>query len=232
MATQSLAPRHHRPSDTEDVVLARLLQFGEWARRNSAAVITGAVLVLVAAAVVVYYFAVYKPGQRERAAEEFVRIQQTVSSGNAQLAERELATFSKTYEGTSYGDEASIALAQIQLQGGKPADAVKTLSSFTGRIASSPVGVQGAMLLASAQQQAGQADAAVQTYLAVADKARLDYQKHDALSAAAAIREEKGDFKGAAELYQRIVSSTEEGSMERAVFEMRAAEAEARAAGK
>ena len=53
-----------------------------------------------------------------------------------------------------------------------------------------------------------------------------------ALQNAAILRSGKGDFAGAAELYRRLVEMQEEGTMDRQLYEMRLAEAEARAAAK
>ena len=63
----------------------------------------------------------------------------------------------------------------------------------------------------------------------MADEAELSFRKVEALGAAALLRIEAGDFAGAAQLYGRAVELTEEGSLERSVYEMRMAETLARA---
>ncbi len=93
----------------------------------------------------------------------------------------------------------------------------------------SPVGVQAALLLAAAQASAGNPAEAIATYLRVADGAELGFRRAEALTSAATLRAQAGDFAGAADLYGRAVELTEEGSLERSIYEMRRAEALARA---
>jgi hypothetical protein len=56
---------------------------------------------------------------------------------------------------------------------------------------------------------------------------RSDFERQQALAAAAALRQQTGDPAGAVELYRQLVGMTEEGSFDRTVYEMRLAEAEA-----
>ena len=69
-------------------------------------------------------------------------------------------------------------------------------------------------------------------YLRVADAAELEYLQEAALGEAAILRQQGGDFAGAAELFRRLRDMTEEGSFERSLYEMRLAEAEGRALAK
>jgi hypothetical protein len=57
----------------------------------------------------------------------------------------------------------------------------------------------------------------------------MTFRQQEALTAAAALRESNGDFAGAAELYGRLAQMSEAGTMDRAVYEMRQAEASAQA---
>ena len=58
-------------------------------------------------------------------------------------------------------------------------------------------------------------------YLAVADKATLDFEVRNALEAAARIRVTQGDRDGAIALYQRAMQGLDEDAPERGTFEMR-----------
>lgn len=231
MTAQPATSRTPRPSrgDTDDVVLARALEFSRWARTNIRLIVIGAVvLALVVGGL--FYWRVNEANRRQEAAVAFLQLEQTAQAGNAALATRELEQFIRRYEGTTYAEEARIALAQLHLRANEPAKAVTVLQGAAGRVGDSPVGPQAALLLAAAQQAAGNRDAAIQTYLTVAEEAELDVFREDALQSAALLRNQAGDFAGAAELYRRLVESTEEGTVERQLFQMRLAEAEARAA--
>lgn len=230
MAAQSVASRSRPPQrpGTDDVMLARAVEFSNWARRNVRIITIAAVVALVVVGALLYY-RMDRAQRLERAATEFMQLEQTVSSGNAQLAQRDLQGFATRYSGTPYADEARVALAQIHLQEGRAAEAISTLQPVADDLDGSPVGPQAALLLGAAQAAAGNRDAAVATYLRVADEAELSFRRIEGLSAAALLRIEAGDFAGAAELFGRAVELTEEGSPERSVFEMRMAEALSRA---
>jgi predicted negative regulator of RcsB-dependent stress response len=231
MAAQSIASRSRTPrnvSDSDDVFAARAVEFTAWARRNARLIIAAAVVALALILGVVWY-RMQQAQTREAAAAEFMRIEQTANSGNAALAIRDLEQFTRRYNGTPYADEARILLGQVHLQAGAPQQAVAALQGVANRVGKSPVGAQAALLLATAQAEAGNPAEAVTTYLRVADNARLEYHRQEALMSAATLREQTGDLAGAAELYRRLRDTAEEGSMQRSFYEMRLAEAEARA---
>jgi predicted negative regulator of RcsB-dependent stress response len=222
-------PLVHASSD--DAFAARATEFTDWARANIRMVIGGvAVLALVVAGAL--YYRIYRAEREQRAATEFAQVEQTVSSGNYALAARDLQAYIRRYEGTDNGDEAAIALAQIYLLQEQPAKAVEALKNAPSRIGSSAVGPQAAILYGAAQQAAGNRNGAIQTYLDVASKAELKMYRVQALQNAAILREEAGDYKGAAELYKQLVELQDPATPDRQLFEMRQAEAEARAAAK
>ena len=233
MTAQSASSRPRRPARAEpdDVVLARALEFTAWARTNIRLIVAGAVVVALLVGGLLYY-RMYRADRMERAATEFMRLEQTVASGNTELAVRDLERYVSRYDGTTYAEEARIALAQLHLQQNRAAEAVTTLEGAADRIDDSAVGPQQALLLAAAQQAAGQTNEAIETYLAVAEEAELDLYRTEALQNAAILRSQAEDYAGAAELYARLLESAEEGSMDHQLFQMRIAEAEARAAAK
>lgn len=208
--------------------MLRALEFTAWAKANVRAIVAGAVIVGVIVAGLIYW-RVYREGRVERAAAEFLQLEQTAASGNAQLASRDLEAFARRYDGTVYADEARIALAQLHLQRDSAAAAVAILDGAAGKVDGSPVGPQAALLLAAAQQAAGQNEAAVRTYNAVAEDADLSFQRVAALEALAQLHARTGDFAAAAEVYQRLASQAGEDTPERQVYEMRLAEAQAKA---
>lgn len=233
MSAQSVASsrsrRKRNDSEPDDIVLARALQFSQWARKNAIMVIVGAVLVAVLVGGAIYY-RMYKEDRRAQAATEYLQLEQTAASGNAALAERDLEAFIARFDGTVYADEAQLLLAEIKLTTDQPAEAVAVLEDFVDRIGDSPVGAQGALLLGAAQQAAGDTTAAIATYMTVADEAEMLFRRQAALSDAALLHMQAGNFGEAASLYTRLVDTAEEGTPERSVYEMRRAEAEAQAA--
>lgn len=234
MASPSVASSRTRnttlPADSDDVVMVRALQLSDWARRNARVVMGIAAVALLAVAAYLFY-GYQKRQSEERASIAFARVEQTALSGNATLAQRDLQDFVRRFDGTIQADQARLLLAKVHLDAGKAREAVTVLEAVEEG-PGTPVGAQAAMLLGAAQNQAGNRQAAIQSYLRVADAAELDYEKESALSEAAILRQEGGDFAGAAELYRRLRDMAEEDSFERTLYEMRIAEAEGRALGK
>jgi predicted negative regulator of RcsB-dependent stress response len=233
MASPSVASSRTRttaPVGDDDVVMVRALQLSTWARKNARVVMgIAAVALLAVAAYLVYGY--QKRQSEERASIAYARVEQTALSGNATLAQRDLQDFVRRFDGTIQADQARLLLAKVHLDAGKAREAVTVLEAVDEG-PGSPVGAQAAMLLGAAQNQAGNRQAAIQSYLRVADAAELDYEKESALSEAAILRQEGGDFAGAAELYRRLRDMAEKDSFERTLYEMRLAEAEGRALGK
>jgi predicted negative regulator of RcsB-dependent stress response len=230
MAAQSIASRPRRPQQAEpdDVVLARALQFTEWARKNAVIVVVSAVVLVVLIGGLLWYRA-NQAQELETAAIEFLQVEQAVLSGDEGIATQQLQVFVQEHSDTPYGDEARVLLAQVHLRGERAAEAIEVLTPVANRIGDSPVGPQAALLLASAQEAGGDTEAAIATYLRVADEAELEFRQQEGLMGAALLRQESGDWAGAAELYRRLLEMTEEDSPQRSTLEMRLAEAEAKA---
>jgi predicted negative regulator of RcsB-dependent stress response len=234
MAAQSVASRSSQPqhaAGADDVLAARALEFAQWARNNIRLILIGAVTLLVVVGGLIFY-RVDQERRQQRAASEFMALEATVASGNVQLATRDLERFVRRFEGTTAADEATIALAQLQLRNGEAPKAVATLQPLASDIGGSALGPQAGLLLAAAQQAAGQRDAAIATYGRVEQGASLDLHRNEAIANAATLLEEKGDWAGAGAQYQKLIDSAEEGSLERSLYEMRLAEAQAHAAAR
>jgi predicted negative regulator of RcsB-dependent stress response len=231
MSAQTTVPRARKQQRVEpdDVVLARALEFSNWARANIKLVVGGAVVILAVVAALLWWRA-DQAERQERAAMEFLQLEQTVASGNAELAARDLEQFTQRFAGTDYAEEATVMLGSLRLQTGHPAAAIEAVEELAARPDRSLLAANAAMLLAAAQHAAGQTDVAIATYLRVAETAEMDFQRVEALASAARLRSESGEHAGAAELYARAVELSDAGSTDRTVYEMRRAEAEARAA--
>jgi predicted negative regulator of RcsB-dependent stress response len=231
MSAQSVAPRSRssRPVEQDDVVLARAIEFSNWARANIRLIVGVAVALAVVVGGLLWWRA-DRDARLERAATEFMFMEQQVMAGTP-AAQQELERYVARFSGTPYADEASVLLGQVHLQQGNAQGAIDALRDPATRIRRSPVGAQAAMLMAAAQQQAGDVQGAEATYLRVGDQAEMSFRQMEALMAAATLREEAGNHAGAAELYGRLAAMSEVGSMDRSVFEMRRAEATALAGG-
>ena len=230
MVAQSIASRPRRPQQTEpdDAVLARALEFGEWARKNIVLVsAVGIVLVLLVGGLL--WYRADRAQQLEDAAVAFLPVEQAVLAGEETTAVRELQLFIQRHGETLYGDEARLLLAQVHLRGGRAAQAVEVLQPVASDIDGSPVGAQAGLLLGAAQEAADQTDAAIQTYLRVAEEADVEVRREEALSSAALLRQQSGDFAGAAQLYAQLVEMNAD-TPDESLYRMRMVEAEAQAA--
>lgn len=229
MSAQS-ATGARRPSapESEDALVVRALEFSAWAKRNIRLIGAAAVVALVVVGGLIYW-RMYRQDRLDRAASEFVQLQQTAASGNTALAARDMEQYVQRFEGTVYAEEARLALAQLHLQQDSAARAVEVLSGAASRVSSSPLGAQAALLLAAAQQAVGDDAAALATYMAVADNADMSFRRIAALEAAAQLQATSGEHAAAADLYRRLVEMSDENSPERRLYEMRLAEEEARA---
>jgi predicted negative regulator of RcsB-dependent stress response len=225
MASTS-ATRERRVSvDPDDAVAMRAAELAAWAQRNVRVILAAAVLALVVVGGYLYYH-MYQRQRAASAAAAFMQVQAGMSADTVAAA-REMESFIRRYDGSLEADEARLMLGERYLSRNQAAKAAEVLRPAAD--GGSPLSFQARQLLAASQAQQGQRDQAVRTYLELADEAELDYQKQEALSQAALLREQAGDWKGAAELYRRMIETTEEGSLDRSILELRAAEAEARA---
>ena len=227
MAKHPTSRRVHREHHDEDKFVVATLESTAWAKTHSRTLtIAGVVLALAVGGFL--YLRNFQEQKANRATIELTTVRQTVLQGNRQLAERDLQAFLKKFGGTGAADEARLMLAQIQLEEGKPVEAVRTVEDMAGKPGKAG-GASAALLLGGAYEANKQADKAEETYLRVADKARFGFEKREALERAAAIRVAKGNGAGAAELYERAMNTYPEDAPERSIYQMRMAEV--RAAG-
>jgi predicted negative regulator of RcsB-dependent stress response len=228
MAAPTAAPRPRQPvdPDTEDIVLARALEFAAWARRNAVAVIIGALVLAVVVGGTIYY-RTYQADRSARAAADFMQLEQTAAMvADPTVVGADLERFIQQYDGTRYADEARVLLGRLRLQADQPAEAIPVLQEAARRAGRSPVGAQAGLLLGAAHEQADNPTAAIDAYLSVAREARFDFEQRQALESAAALRFSAGEYEEAAAIYRQLVERAEEGTLNRSMYEMRLAEAE------
>lgn len=219
-------PRDVQPS-SDDIFVERVLETSAWAKENSRLLIVGGTVVLLLLLGFLYYRS-YSTRLRNTAESQLSAIRPTVVSGNAALAVRDLEAFVARFGNTPAADEARLLLAQAQLNAGQAQQAIEPIQSMAANL-DTPMGVSAAFLLGAAQEASAQQDQAVATYERIASGATHDFQKVRALDSAARVRFEQGNPGAAVQLYDRILNLLPEGDPERPVYQLRRAEAAARA---
>jgi tetratricopeptide (TPR) repeat protein len=228
MASPSVARTRRVPANLEsdDVVAMRAAELGAWAQRNARTI---AVVAAVAAAIVlaVVGYSLLQQRKAASAAAAYLELQATAPAGPQGLQAME--RFVAQHNGTPEAAEARLALAGLYLDGNQPQKAV----AHAREVARSggALEYQGQMMLGTALLRANDRPGALAAYREAANEAGADFQRFDALSAAALAQETAGEWQGAVDTYRRLLALTKEGSMDRSVVEMRMAEAEGHLAG-
>jgi predicted negative regulator of RcsB-dependent stress response len=226
MASSSVARKAKQTTiDSDDAVAMRAAEIAAWAQRNIVLVLSVAGVLAVVVAGTLYY-QVYKSQRAERASTAYLTMQSTIPADTT-AAIRQLGTFASNYDGTSEAAQSRMLIAQLWLAKGQPAKAVEEARKVAE--GSSSLRDEGRLLLAGALAASNKREEAISTYLKLADDAKLPYMKQDALSQAAVLREQANDWKGAADLYRRMLDTTEKNSGDRTVVMLHLAEAEAHA---
>jgi predicted negative regulator of RcsB-dependent stress response len=226
MASPSVARRATRNAlESDDVVAMRAAELAAWAQKNVTAILIGVAVLVVVTGIALYY-QLYKGQRAERAAAAFLTTQAQLPTDSLQ-AIRQLHTFASNYDGTSEAAEARILAAHLYLGKGQAAQAVAELRPVAD--GGTPLRDEARMVLGAALTAAGKRQEAVDTYETLANASKLAYVKQDALTQAAALREQMNDWKGAADLYQQALATADKGSADRTVIEMHLAEAQAHA---
>lgn len=222
------ARRTHRPQPTsDDLFVEKVLETTVWARSHRRALIAGSIALVVLLTSALWYRS-YRAQRTDRAATELTQIRQTLLTGNDALAIRDLETFLDRYGGTPSEPEARLMLGQALLNTSQPQRAIEVVEPQAGNLRR-PLGPAAAFLLADAYESATQLDRAEAVHLNIAERAPFLYQQQRALDAAARLRIERGDDTGAVQLYDRLLALLPADNPDRMVYEMRRAEARARA---
>jgi predicted negative regulator of RcsB-dependent stress response len=217
---------HRAPEAPDDAFVAGVLETSAWAKKHGRVIIIGAIVFAVLVGGFLWYRS-QRAATRERAAIELTQVRQAALMGNYALAVRDLESFVQRYDGTPAAREARVLLGQAHLELGQPEPALQAVEPLA-RDPRAPLGASAAFLMAAAHEAAGRPDQAEEAYLRIADRGAYLYERLEAFDNAARLRLDRGDAAGAVELYDRAVQSIpDERAQDRAVFEMRRAEAEA-----
>ena len=215
------------PAEQEDVFVARTLEVTNWAQRNRP-ILTLAVVVLGLGTAAFVYYGRYRDTLNVTAASQLEELQQRLEMGDAEAVREDLNLYLERFGSTSFADEARLTLGQILATEGDHAGAATVLEPLAGDV-DDPLGAQAAVLLAAVSEDMGDAQVAEGLYERLADRARLNFQRTEALIDVARLRRDRGDFAGALAAYDRLLDDMDETDPDRARIEMWRAEAAERA---
>lgn len=227
--TSSPKQKGRRSDEGDDVFVAAVYEASTWAQRNTQTLILLGVVLAVIIGGVIYYVG-YREDVTQQAVVQLEQIQQGMAMGDPETAKAELAQYVDRFAGTPYAAEARLLLGQLYLESDQTPQAIEVLEGSDISIRE-PIGAQLAVLRAKAYEAAGQLQAAEETFLQVADRAELGFQRTEALEAAARVRLQQDNPEGAAELYRQILDGLDEGDPQRGRYEMLLAEMRARVDG-
>jgi len=215
-------PKPESPLDKEDAFVATTLEVSQWARRNRPIMTLGVVVLGLGIAAFVYYGR-YRDTLHTNAAGRLEELQMRVSTGADVQAD--LTLYLERFSGTPFADEARLALAQVNAELGEREAAAEVLRPLAGDV-EDPLGAQATAMLAAISEDIGDLIVAEELHERLADRARLGFQRREALSHAARLRREQGDAAGALAFYDRLLDEMDEEDPDRGVVEMRRAEVE------
>ena len=211
-----------QPDKNEDAFVASVMELSTWTGRNHHLLIMGGVVLALAVVGGVYYVD-FQRTLTVQAVNRLESIHQTISISALEDAKAQLSVFVDRFEGTEQADEAIVLLGRLHLEGGDAAVAISVLERAQLGFRQS-IALQGNTLLARAYEDLGRWADAEGIYLRVADGAELDFQIRASLAGAARVRRRQQDLGGAAELYERILATFEDGDPAKGIYELRLAE--------
>lgn len=211
----------------DDIFVTTVKRFTQWARDNRRQATTGAAALIVILGAGAWYIAQQR-SLEANAATRLSQVQQSVASGNTQLAIRDLQSFLDTFGSTDVANQARLTLADILIGEERHEEAIEALGRLPQRLGE-PFGLPAARLEATALEQLERFDDAVDAYLAIAQDARFPFQRREALADAARVSLQNGNVAAAVDILQQLVDTFEDDEQGRAYYEMWLAEAQARA---
>jgi len=215
--------RQEEKKEAEDIFVEKILETSKWAKANTQLLIIAGIALVVLVSGGIYYRN-WKSTQTQRAVAQLEQVQQSVAFGDRGTARASLNQYIQTFEGTPYALEARLLLGQLLLEDGNPEEAMDALAPAVREMDDHPIGIQAGFLMAGAYEEAGRLDEAERMFLRVANTADLEFQIREAMSGAARIRANQGDYAGAAELCEEVLAGMEPDDPDRNYWEMKLAE--------
>ncbi|MGD2123359.1 MAG: tetratricopeptide repeat protein [Gemmatimonadota bacterium] len=209
--------------EAEDVFVEKTLELIQWAKDNSQILILAGIVLVVVVAGTIYYTN-YRTSWQEQAVARLEQVQNSFAFGDRETAEADLYQYLEQFEGTVYALEARLVLGQALLEDGTPEESIEVLAPAVREMSSQPIGIQAGFLLAAAYEEAGRDEDAEELFIRIGNTTDLNFQVREALAGAARLRMKAGDTAGAAELFEDIIATYEEGDPNLGFWEMRLAE--------
>ena len=208
--------------EQDDAFVAGAIDLTEWARthRQVLTLLVVAVGLLVAGGI---YYVNFQRSMTIEAVNRLESIHQTVAISAVEDAKAQLSTFLDQFEGTDQAREAVILLGRLHLESGDATVAISVLERADLGFRD-PLGIQANSLLARAYENQGRWREAEATFLEVADRSDFDFEIRRALDSAARARRRQQDPIGAAELYERILTTFDDDDPAKGLYELRLAE--------
>lgn len=227
MTKHPSSSRVHRDDDVpDDAFVSTIKRIINWGKENTRQVTIGTAVIVVIAAVATWM--IFQQRSLEATAQtRLAQVQQTVASGNAQLAIRDLQSYLDTFGGTDAADQARLMLADLLIGQDQPQQAIDALGDLPERM-DAPFGLPAARLEAAALERLDRHDDAIRAYERIAANARFPFQRREALADAARLQLQYGDPQQAVDLLQRTVATFNDDEPGQGYFEMWLAEAQAR----
>ncbi len=210
------------PHEQDDAFVAGVLDSSEWARKHQQAL----TLIVIAVGLIfagMFYYVNFRRTMTIEAVNQLERIHQTIAIAASDDAKAQLSTFLEQFAGTDQANEAVILLGRLHLEAGDAAVAISVLERADLGFGDA-IGLQANSLLARAYEDQGRWPAAEATFLEVADRSDFDFEIRRALESAARARRRQQNLAGAAELYERILTTFEDDDPAKGVYELRLAE--------
>ena len=228
MSKNPTSPGGRREADApDDAFVGTIKRIITWGQENARQAIIGAVaiLVVVGGATVV----VIQQRSLERSAQSrLAQVQQTVASGNTELAIRDLQSYLERFGSTEAADQARLILADLLVAQERPQEAIEALGDLPEQL-DQPFGLAAARLEAAALERIQRYDDAIRAYREIAANARFSYERREAFADAARLELQRGQPEQAVELFQQVLATFDSDEAGRGYYEMWLAEARARA---
>ena len=181
----------------------------EWLQRNSTALISTVVAVVVLAGAYWYYNRSVE--LKDQAAEQALSTAlQSVSAGNAALAQSDLQKVTDKYGDTQPGIEAGLLLAQMNYNAGKYDAGIALLQKLVTGSAAKLDAARIQSLIGDGQLQANQGKAAAGSYQKAADAAASSAEKSFQLAKAARAYLIAGDTAAAKGIWTDLSTDTKD----------------------
>jgi predicted negative regulator of RcsB-dependent stress response len=161
--------------------------------------------VLVIAAVVAIYYR-SKASNAARAQQALYDAQRAVIAGNATQAQRDLQNVASRYEGTAAAVQATISLAQIRYEEGKPADGLRILQDADKHRAAADYRATIRGLIAAGYEQQGKHADAAREYEQAADVSRFELDRANYQASAARAYMTAGNKDAAKGIWSRLAA--------------------------